>query len=74
MNSRVGHILDEALELAVDERSALVIALLESLEANTGEDVSDAWRQEVQSRKAALIAGETQAVPWGDARKRLQSL
>ena len=37
MNARVDHLLDEALALWPDERSALVVALLDSLD---GEDKS----------------------------------
>ncbi len=33
MNARIHHILDEALLLDQDERSSLVLALLESLES-----------------------------------------
>ena len=74
MNVRVDHILDEALALAADERSALVLALLESLETSADPKVSDAWREEIRRRRIALRAGITQPVPWSDARTRLHSL
>jgi hypothetical protein len=35
MNSRVDHLIEEALGLPAEERSALVVALLDSLEVLT---------------------------------------
>ena len=74
VNARVDHILNEALALAAEERSALVVALLESLETSADPKISDAWRQEIHRRRIALRAGATQPVPWSDARGRLHSL
>jgi putative addiction module component (TIGR02574 family) len=74
MNARVDHILNEALALAAEERSALVVALLESLETSADPKISDAWREEIHRRRIALRAGATQPVPWSDARARLHSL
>jgi putative addiction module component (TIGR02574 family) len=74
MNARVDHILNEALALAAEERSALVVALLESLETSADPKISDAWREEIHGRRTALRVGATQPVPWSDARARLHSL
>ena len=74
MNARVDDILNEALALAAEERSALVVALLESLEASADPNISDAWREEIHRRRIALQTGATQPVPWSDARARLNSL
>jgi len=71
VNARVDHILNEALALAAEERSALVVALLESLETSAD---PNAWREEIHRRRIALRAGATQPVPWSDARGRLHSL
>ena len=68
------NILAEALALAAGERSALIIALLESLETSADPKISDAWREEIQRRRIALRTGATQPVPWSDARARLNSL
>ena len=57
MNARVDHILDEALGLPTDERSALVVALVDSLEGGDEASISQAWRQELRTRRAALRAG-----------------
>lgn len=74
MNARVHHLLDEALGLPTDERSALVVALLDSLEGADDATVSEAWRAEVMQRRAQLRAGQVRAVPWADAKARLSSM
>lgn len=71
MNARVDHLLHEALDLAPDERSALVVALVDSLEGSDDASISDAWRAEVLRRREALRAGLTAAAPWREARARL---
>ncbi|MGC3983415.1 MAG: addiction module protein [Pseudorhodoferax sp.] len=74
MNARVDHLLDAALGLPADERSALVAALLDSLDGSDDAGISDAWRDELRKRRAALRAGLVKAVPWAEARARLQAL
>jgi putative addiction module component (TIGR02574 family) len=74
MNARVDQLLDEALVLTSDERSALVAALLDSLEGSDDPAISSAWRQELRGRRAALRAGKVQPAPWADVKARLNSL
>jgi putative addiction module component (TIGR02574 family) len=74
MNTRVEQILSEALGLASDERSALVVALLESLEGSEDPSISQVWHQEIRRRRLALQAGTTVPKAWGDAKARLRSL
>ena len=74
MNARVDHILDEALGLPTDERSALVVALVDSLEGSDEASISQAWRQELRTRQAALRAGAVMPVPWAEAKARLSAL
>ncbi|MBS0499847.1 MAG: addiction module protein [Burkholderiaceae bacterium] len=74
VNARVDHILDEALELPPDERSALTVALLDSLEGSDDASITQAWRQEVRARQAALRAGEVKPVSWMEAKARLSAL
>ena len=74
MNARIDHLLDEALALAVDERSALVIALLDSLEGEDEGTIGKAWADEIRRRKSALSSGATRGVPWLEARARLSAL
>ena len=74
MNARVDHIIDEALALAPEERSAVVLTLLDSLDGVDEASVSMAWADEIRARKAELRSGAAQAVPWSEARARLQDL
>ena len=74
MNARVDQLLADALDLPTDERSALVVALLDSLEGSTDAAISEAWRKELRLRKQALRDGTLTAVPWAEARARLSAL
>ena len=74
MNAHVDYILDEALGLPVDERSALTVALLDSLEGSDDSAITEAWRQEIKARQAALRAGTVKAVSWVEAKARLSTL
>jgi putative addiction module component (TIGR02574 family) len=74
MNARTDHLLDEALSLAPDERAALVLALLDSLDGEDEASTSKAWTDEIRTRKAELRSGAVQAVPWDAARARLKAL
>ncbi|ROZ63884.1 addiction module protein [Ramlibacter sp. WS9] len=74
MNARVDHILDEALALPADERSAVAVALLDSLENADTASVSEAWRAEIKRRRDELRAGNVRAVPWAEVKQRFRSL
>ncbi|MCL1961790.1 MAG: addiction module protein [Desulfovibrionaceae bacterium] len=74
MNARLNHLFDEALALAPDERSALMVALLDSLGGEDAAAVGKTWADEIRQRKAALRSGAAQAVPWAEARARLSAL
>lgn len=74
MNARVDHLIDEALALAPDERSALVLALLDSLDGEVEDAVTKAWADEVRKRKSDLRTGATRSVPWDEAKARLSDL
>jgi putative addiction module component (TIGR02574 family) len=74
MNSNVDHLIDEALALAPDERSAVVLALLDSLDHEDEASVAKAWADEIRQRKADLRSGAMKAVPWAEARARLSAL
>jgi putative addiction module component (TIGR02574 family) len=74
MNARIDHLIDEALALEPDERSAVVVALLDSLDGEDSAAVARAWADEIRQRKQDLRSGSAQAVPWHDARARLESL
>lgn len=74
MNAGVDHLLEAVLGLPVEERSALAVALLDSLETADEASVSELWRIEINRRRADLRAGRVQATPWAEVRQRLQSL
>lgn len=74
MNARVDHLLDEVLSLPTEERSALAVALLDSLETTDEAKLSDVWRVEVNRRRTELRAGRVQAAPWAEVRQRLSTL
>ena len=74
MNARVGHLLIEALGLPTEERSALVVALIDSLEGSEDASISNAWRDEVRRRRSELAAGLVEPTPWAEAKARLLSL
>lgn len=74
MNARTDHLLDEALLLAPDERAALVVALIDSLDGDEEAATTKAWADEVRKRKAELRSGEVEAQPWDAVRARLSAL
>lgn len=74
MNARIDHLLDEALALTPDERSALTRALMDNLVGEDEAAVGQAWAEEIRQRKAELRSGAVQAVPWAEVRARLSAL
>lgn len=74
MNARVDHLLTEVLTLAAEERSALAVALLDSLDGEDEATVAKAWAEEIRQRKNDLRSGAAKAVPWTEARVRLTGL
>lgn len=74
MNAHLDHVIDEALALVPQERSALVLALLDSLDGDDEASAASAWLDEIRRRKDDLRSGATKAVPWAEARARLLAL
>jgi putative addiction module component (TIGR02574 family) len=74
MNARVDHLIDEALALAPEERSAVALALLDSLPGEDEAAVSKAWADEIQRRREELRSGAAKAVSWHQAKARLSAL
>lgn len=74
MNTHLDHVIDEALALIPKERSALVLALLDSLEGYDEPAAAQAWAEEIRQRKSDLQSGSIKAVPWNEARVRLLAL
>ncbi|MBW6495763.1 MAG: addiction module protein [Burkholderiaceae bacterium] len=74
MNARVDYLLGEALGLPTDQRSALVVALIDSLEAVDDPSLTEVWWSEIMRRRADLRAGIVNTVSWTEAKARLSSL
>jgi putative addiction module component (TIGR02574 family) len=74
MNARVDHLIDEALALPPEERSAVALALLDSLGGEDEAAVSQAWADEIRRRKQDLRSGTARAVAWEQAKARLSAL
>jgi putative addiction module component (TIGR02574 family) len=64
-------LLEEALELPVEARAALVGSLLESLDDVVDEDVEQAWALEIARRLEEVQSGKVRPVPWAEARRRI---
>ena len=73
VTSTARSILDQALALPIDEREALVDELVSSLQRDMPDDIEQAWMEEIRQRLALLERGETVAVEWSDARRRLRA-
>ena len=74
MNARVGHFIDAALQLAPDERSAVVLALLDSLDGEDDATVARVWADEIRRHEKRLESGAARVTPWSEARARLDAL
>ena len=68
MNARIDHLIDEALALEPNERSAIAVTLLDSLDGEDSAAVARAWADEIRQRKQDLGSGAVQAVPSADPR------
>ena len=71
MNARIDLLLDEALDLLPEERSAVAMALIDSLEGGNDRVITEAWRAELSQRRERLRSGAVKATPWADARSRM---
>ena len=57
MNERINQILEEALALDHDERSALMVTLLDNLDTDSPASVANAWADEIRKHKLELESG-----------------
>lgn len=72
MTSTAKKILDDALALPEEDREALVEVLMTSLRYDSPKEVEQAWLEEVQRRIERLERGETVAIEWSEAKRRLR--
>ena len=63
-------LLQKALALPPEERTALVRSLMESLEGPVDADSELAWNQEIARRVEDLDSGKAETVSWGEIRQR----
>lgn len=71
MSPSARQLLDEALQLPVEERSALISGLIESLDAESDVDVQAAWNAEIARRIEEVRSGEVATIPWAEARRMI---
>lgn len=74
MNVRADLLLDEALDLLPEERSAVAMALIDILEGSDDRVISQAWRAELLQRREQLRSGAVKASPWAETRARMTGL
>lgn len=72
MTAAAKKILDEALALPEEDREALVEVLMTSLRYDSPEEVQHAWLEEVQRRIERVERGDTVAIEWSEAKRRLR--
>jgi putative addiction module component (TIGR02574 family) len=65
-------LLKEALELPDSERAELAAELMASFDGPADPDAEVAWAAEVERRAAKVLSGESQGVPWDEARGRIE--
>jgi putative addiction module component (TIGR02574 family) len=73
MNTQIDHLLDQALLLPIAERSAVVVALLDSIDGSDEASISEAWQAEIKRRRLGLREGSITVVPWSEAKKRINA-
>ena len=57
MSTTVGKIMAEALALSPQARAFVAERLIESLDANPGDEISPAWREEIRRRCREIEEG-----------------
>jgi len=62
------------MALDPQERSALALALLDSLDGANEAAVADAWTKEVRVRLQRLRDGTDKAIPWSQVRDEIDAL
>ena len=64
-------LLEEALKLSPEARSALASSLLERLDEAVDEGAEAAWAEETGKRIRELDSGAVMPVPWSEARRMI---
>ena len=73
MTQQALELLQKALALPEEERTALVRALIESLEEVADQGAERAWGEEIAKRIAELDSGRTKTISWEEVRQRISA-
>ena len=64
-------ILEAALALPLEARSALIDSLVDSLDAEVDRDAEELWHKEILKRIDQINRHEVRTVPWSEVRARM---
>jgi putative addiction module component (TIGR02574 family) len=73
MTQQALELLQKALTLQEQERTALVRSLIESLEEVADQGAEIAWDEEIGRRIADLDSGKAKSVSWEEIRQRISA-
>jgi putative addiction module component (TIGR02574 family) len=73
MKEQALELLQKALALSEEERTAMVRSLIESLEGAPQEGAERAWDEEIARRAAELDSGKAKTVSWKEVRQRISA-
>jgi putative addiction module component (TIGR02574 family) len=73
MTQQALELLQKALTLPEEERTALVRSLIESLEEIADQGAERAWDEEIARRIAELDSGKAKTVSWEEVRQRISA-
>jgi len=63
MSAKLVELQTQAKQLGVEERAQLANFLLETLESNDSDEVSQAWEMEIAARWAEIERGDVELIP-----------
>ncbi len=73
MTQQALELLQKALTLPEEERTALVRSLIESLEEVADQGTELAWDEEISRRITELDSGKAKTVSWDEVRQRISA-
>jgi putative addiction module component (TIGR02574 family) len=65
-------ILEDAMQLAANERAELAAELIASLDGAADPDAGEAWASEVRRRARDAYSGRDQGEPWAEVREQVR--
>ena len=74
MNREVSELLEKALSLPPEARSALAGFLLDSLDDTVEASAEEEWNREIARRIEELDSGKVKAIPWAEARRQISAI